>query len=177
MTLDEIDRALLELVAKRDEVAFRQLHARYQPRIARFVSRATSRADMIEEITSDTLWTVWKRASSFRGASKVSTWIFGIANHLTYRSIREVGRRFSNDESGWPSPENLHDPWPGSEAAEYLFSALAQLPPAQRAALELAYLLGHSCEEIALRLDCPVNTVKTRLFHGRKKLRRLCSQP
>ncbi|HSE13344.1 MAG TPA: RNA polymerase sigma factor, partial [Rudaea sp.] len=56
---------------------------------------------------------------------------------------------------------------------DLLDRALATLPPEQRLVVELTYCLGHSCEEIATITDCPVNTVKTRMFHARRKLREL----
>jgi RNA polymerase sigma-70 factor (ECF subfamily) len=169
---DALDRALLELVAQRDHAAFSELHARYRRRVARFVSRLTARRDMIDEITNDTLWAVWKSAGSFRGTSKVSTWILGIAYHVGHRSIRNMMR----NQLDMHFVEETHEPWASSEAREWLNAGLAQLPPAQRTVLELAYLLGHSCEEIAQSESCPVNTVKTRMFHGRRKMRLLLRQ-
>jgi RNA polymerase sigma-70 factor (ECF subfamily) len=59
---------------------------------------------------------------------------------------------------------------------EWLAAGLARLPLEQRLVLELAYHLGHSCEEIALIMECPVNTVKTRMFHARRKLKPLLLQ-
>jgi RNA polymerase sigma-70 factor (ECF subfamily) len=166
---DALDRALMELVAQRDHAAFSELHARYRRRVARFVSRFTARRDMIDEITNDTLWAVWKSAASYQGSSKVSTWILGIAYHVSHRSIRNVMR----SESDTYFVEEVHEPWSRSEEREWLNAGLAQLPPAQRTVLELAYLFGHSCEEIAQSESCPVNTVKTRMFHGRRKMRLL----
>ena len=60
-----------------------------------------------------------------------------------------------------------------AEVREWLAAGLARLPLEQRMVLELAYNLGHSCEEIAQIMECPVNTVKTRMFHARRKLRTL----
>jgi RNA polymerase sigma factor (sigma-70 family) len=176
-TLAQNDRALIERVAVRDETAFRELHSVYELRIARFVSKTTLNADVIQEITSDTLWAVWKCASAFRGASKVSTWIFGIAHHLTLRRIQYDQRQRSLDVLQWPMFEAVHDPWPGNDASQWLTLAMAQLPSMQRTVMKLAYLRGHSCEEIAQSLECPVNTVKTRLFHARQKLKRLFAEP
>jgi RNA polymerase sigma-70 factor (ECF subfamily) len=58
------------------------------------------------------------------------------------------------------------------ENRQWLDCALSELPIEQRMVLEMSYLLGHSCEEIAAIMQCPVNTVKTRMFHAREKLRR-----
>ena len=60
-----------------------------------------------------------------------------------------------------------------AETSEWILLAMQHLPTEQRLALEFAYGYGHSCEEIAAIMDCPVNTVKTRLFHARAKLRAL----
>lgn len=173
---DMTDLTLVRLVANRDEAAFREFHSRYQHRIARFVSKAARRPDVVEEVTSDTLWTVWRSAGAFRGSSKVSTWVFGIASNLVWRSLRSATRQTSIDGFDLTAREELHDPWPESDAWEWLTEALAKLPPAQRTVLEMAYIGGHSCIEISDAVNCPVNTVKTRLFHARQKLRYLYAQ-
>ncbi len=59
------------------------------------------------------------------------------------------------------------------ELRDWLVQALARLPVEQRMAVQLCYELGYSCEEIATIMNCPVNTVKTRLFHARAKLQKL----
>jgi RNA polymerase sigma factor (sigma-70 family) len=69
--------------------------------------------------------------------------------------------------------EESHDPWLRSELREWLDAALALLPEEQRTPLERCYRWGQTCQEIADGLDCPINTVKTRMFHGRRKLRQL----
>jgi RNA polymerase sigma-70 factor (ECF subfamily) len=69
--------------------------------------------------------------------------------------------------------EEFHDPWSNTEVCEWLDAALALLPEEQRTALELCYRLGHSCQQVADSLGCSINTVKTRMFHGRRKLRQL----
>ena len=64
------------------------------------------------------------------------------------------------------------DAYSVDEEREWIGRALAELPFEQRSVLELSYLMGHSCEEVAEIMQCPVNTVKTRMFHAREKLRR-----
>ena len=80
--------------------------------------------------------------------------------------------------SASPAPEQAsprmsvpqdHDSDP-IETQEWIEEALEELPIEQRMCLELAYVLGHSCEEISVITSCPVNTVKTRLYHARRKL-------
>jgi len=69
--------------------------------------------------------------------------------------------------------EQIEEPWQQVELREWLGVALGKLPHEQRMVMELAYHVGHSCEEIAAIMQCPVNTVKTRMFHARRKLKGL----
>jgi RNA polymerase sigma-70 factor (ECF subfamily) len=175
-TGDQRDRALIERIARLDRAALKELYLLYHRRLARFLTRVTSRYDLAEEIINDTFWVVWQRADEFRGASNVSTWIMGIAYRRGLKALKRasVMQLGVNDT---PDVENSgHEPWSGAERREWVNVALARLPSEQRLVLELAYHLGHSCEEIAIIMDCPVNTVKTRMFHARKKLRVLLPQ-
>ena len=160
---------LLRQVAAGDRTAFKELYLIYHRRLARFLMRMTSRHDLIEEVINDTLWTVWLKAGDFRGDSLVSTWIVGI----TYRRALKALRRH-----GAPRPMLVEevavapDAQQEDENRQWLGQALAELPLEQRMVMEFSYLMGHSCEEIATIMQCPVNTVKTRMFHAREKLRR-----
>jgi RNA polymerase sigma-70 factor, ECF subfamily len=160
---------LLRQVAAGDRTAFKELYLIYHRRLARFLMRMTSRHDLIEEVINDTLWTVWLKAGDFRGDSLVSTWIVGI----TYRRALKALRRH-----GAPRPMLVEevavapDAQQEDENRQWLGQALAELPLEQRMVMEFSYLMGHSCEEIAQIMQCPVNTVKTRMFHAREKLRR-----
>jgi RNA polymerase sigma-70 factor (ECF subfamily) len=175
-TGDERDRALIERIARLDRAALKELYLLYHRRLARFLTRVTSRYDLAEEIINDTFWVVWQRAGDFRGASHVSTWIMGIAYRRGLKALKRasVMQLGVNDT---PAAEySGHEPWSGAERREWVNAALERLPSEQRLVLELAYHLGHSCEEIAIIMNCPVNTVKTRMFHARKKLRVLLPQ-
>lgn len=160
---------LLRQVASGDRTAFKELYLIYHRRLARFLMRMTSRHDLIEEVINDTLWTVWLKAGDFRGDSLVSTWIVGI----TYRRALKALRKHSPAR---PMPiEDVpvaRDVYLEDENRQWLGQALAELPLEQRLVMEFSYLMGHSCEEIAQIMQCPVNTVKTRMFHAREKLRR-----
>jgi RNA polymerase sigma-70 factor (ECF subfamily) len=168
---DARDQALVRRIATRDRTALEELYHLYHRRLARFLTRVTTRYELAEEIINDTLWIVWQGAADFRGGSQVSTWIVGIAYRRALATMRHASVRpllaGDFDEAGG------HDPAPGLELRELLDRALATLPPEQRLVLELTYFLGHSCEEIAAITDAPVNTVKTRMFHARRKLREL----
>jgi RNA polymerase sigma-70 factor, ECF subfamily len=167
---DGRELALLTRIAARDSAAMKELYLLYHRRLARFLTRLTTRLDLAEEIINDTFWVVWQRAADFRGASLVSTWIFGIAYRRALKTLRRVRPVPTIEEDD--TAEGLSDaPWERAELREWLAVALARLPIEQRTVLELAYNLGHSCEEIALIMECPVNTIKTRMFHARRKLR------
>jgi RNA polymerase sigma-70 factor, ECF subfamily len=167
------DRTLIAAIAAGDEAAFREIHARYYRRVARFTRRITRCSELTAEITNDTLWAIWRCAPRFKGTSKVSTWIMGIAYHIGRRTLQTRSRRGGREEPARDVIEETHEPWSESETCEWVGAALVQLPDQQRTVLELFYRFGHSCEEIADRVNCSRNTVKTRMYHGRRKLRRL----
>ena len=163
--------ALIARIAAQDRVAFKELYLLYHRRLARFLTRLTARYDLAEEIINDTFWVVWRCAGDFRGASQVSTWIMGIAYRRGLKSLKRMHPGPVADEA---ETEALsEEPWKEAELREWLGAGLARLPLEQRMVLELAYHLGHSCEEIAAIMECPVNTVKTRMFHARRKLKGL----
>jgi RNA polymerase sigma-70 factor (ECF subfamily) len=168
---DDFDSALIASIAHGNQTAFRELHARYYHRITHFVRAATDRSDLVDEVANDTLWVVWQCAARFRGESKVSTWIMGISRNLSFKAVRAMGR--SHDEVSDALEEQVYEPSSQSELTQWIDEALARLPSEQRTVLEMFYGLDQSCEEISQALNCPLNTVKTRMFHGRRKLREL----
>jgi RNA polymerase sigma-70 factor, ECF subfamily len=165
---NERELELLHLVVLRDRAAFKELYYIYHRRLARFLMRMTSHHELIEEIINDTLWTVWQKASAFRGASRVSTWIVGIAYRRALKALRETRMHTSYVDEAFAAPDTHSI----DEQRQWIDTALAELPIEQRSVLELSYLMGHSCDEVADIMQCPVNTVKTRMFHAREKLRR-----
>lgn len=168
------ERELLERIDARDREAMRELYLLYYPRLARFLRRMTRRHDFVDEIVNDTLMVVWEKVGDFRGDSRVSTWIMGIAYRRGLNLLRAEYR--AGERMVLPTTEDQHlrDPVAEqSDLAELLQRALESLSPDHRAVLELTYQLGHSCGEIAAIMDCPINTVKTRMFHARNKLRAL----
>ena len=168
---DDCDKSLIASIAHGDHTAFRELHRRYYHRITHFVRAVTYRSDLGDEVANDTLWVVWQCAARFRGESKVSTWILGITRNLSVKAIRAV-RRSRNNVSG-ALEEQTYEPSSRSEVTEWVDAALVRLPSEQRTVLEMFYRLEKSCEQIAQALNCPINTVKSRMFHGRRKLREL----
>lgn len=90
---DTLDRALLSQVAAADRSSFDDLYRRYYQRVVSFALRSTSRPELAEEVAADTLFTVWKKAVAFRGGSKVSTWILGIAYLKSLKALSKTVRR------------------------------------------------------------------------------------
>jgi RNA polymerase sigma-70 factor (ECF subfamily) len=167
----ENDRDLLDKVAAGDREALRKLYLFYHRRLAGFLLRFTRRQDLVEEVINDTLYVVWCKAKEFRGDSKLSTWIMGIAYRCALKTLRRRGsfHVVPLEDECLPAPDELD----AAETGEWIALAMQQLPTEQRLTLELAYGQGYSCEEIAEIMGCPVNTVKTRMFHARGKLRTL----
>jgi len=167
-------RELLARSADGSLKAFGELYELLYSPLVRFIYRYTRSEALIEEILNDTLLVVWQKAASFRGDSRVMTWVLGIARRL---AMKTVGR-----ERAWSQPREMA--WSESPdisetslliTREALEWALAQLNSDQRSAIELAYLHGMSCEEIAQIQQCPVSTAKTRLHYGRQRLRAVFS--
>ena len=166
----ERDGALLVAIAAGDRRALEELYLSYHRRLARFLSRFTPRYENVEEIINDTFMVVWQSAKDFRNASQVSTWVIGIAYRTALKSFRRQ-KNHAGARSLEDYPEQTVDPTFDAEVNDWLQHGLSCLPVEQRLTLELAYHMGHSLEEIAAITDCPVGTVKARMFHAREKLR------
>jgi RNA polymerase sigma factor (sigma-70 family) len=169
------ERELLACVGAKDLVAFEKMYRLYQPRLVRFLGAVLQRSHLVEEVLDDTMMTVWQSAENFRGASKPSTWIFAIA----YRKALKAKAR-------WPDPmeddgfETRVDPdaLPDEKLQQQrlhnaLLHAMQQLSPEHRAVVDLTYFHGLGYREIADIVGCPAETVKTRVFHARQRLRKL----
>jgi RNA polymerase sigma-70 factor, ECF subfamily len=167
---------LISRIAAGDRRALEELYTLYHRRMARFLVRLTHRYELAEEIINDTFWVVWTKARDFRGDSQPSTWILGIAYRKARNAFRSAARQAAETSLEAATMPAVSDPFGTEELRDWLQQALEQLPPEQSLAVQLCYELGHSCEEIAAITGCPVNTVKTRLFHARAKLQRLLPQ-
>jgi RNA polymerase sigma-70 factor (ECF subfamily) len=178
---DAADREILARVAAGDREAFRQLYADFYHPLLRFIYRMTGQLELAKEGINDVMLVVWRSAGSFGGRSTVATWIMGIAYRKALKAIeksrRWSGRLIGVDFEEWVErsepPEELSD---HGDLRDLLDAGLRALTPEHRAVVELTYFYGCSYEEIAVIADCPVNTVKTRMFHARAKLRKLLPQ-
>ena len=160
-------------IAGGDQHAFEVLYRIYYRRLARFLERVTRRPHAIEEILDDTMLAVWRKADTFNGSSQVSTWIFAIAYRMALKSFKRdrnwVRNLFDDrEETSAPSPEAELI---AGQARSRIQRLLADLSPEQRAVVELTYYHGCAYKEIAEIVGCPVDTVKTRMFYARRKLK------
>ncbi len=163
----------MQQIALQDREALAQLYAIYHRRLARFLGRFLRQHEVVQEIVNDTLFIVWQQAGQFRGGSRVSTWIMGIAYRRAMKALRHSASRPALHGMSVSAEQTASDAIEEAEQRELVTRALGSLPPEQRMVLELTYYMGYSCEEIAAIVDCPVNTVKTRMFHARRKMKNL----
>ncbi|RBP50618.1 RNA polymerase sigma factor [Arenicella xantha] len=163
------DDKLLNLIGdKKDRMALTELYERYQRPVRNFLLRGMREVKLIDEVYNDVMLTIWHKANSFRGESKVSTWIFSIAYRQRMAHSRKESKhaQLSAVEQQLEFETDSH-----VSQAETLQAAMAELSEHHRAVIELMYFHGYSTSEIGVILACPQNTVKTRLFHARKKLK------
>jgi RNA polymerase sigma-70 factor (ECF subfamily) len=160
-------------MAAGDRDALSTLYRDYHGRLCRFLSRLTRRPDVIEEVVNDCFWIAWQHAGQFRGDARVSTWLMGIAYRCGLKALRRQGSEAFDElteDTLLPDMDNVADPGEDRELRDLLGKALEHLTADQRVVVELVYGIGHSLNEVAAILQCPVGTVKARLFHARVKL-------
>lgn len=167
---------LLERIAEnRDPQAFRELFRTYGPRVKALLMRLGADAEIAEDITQETLLTVWRKANLFSAEKgSLSTWVHTIARNLWIDRMRR--------EAIWENlPDEIELIPSGAEEPEIaltreqernrLRAALANLPPEQKEVIRLAYIDGLSQSQIAERLRLPLGTVKSRLRLAFAKIR------
>ncbi len=169
---NEEELVLLKRVAAGDKTALTRLYLMYHARLFKFVYRLTRSYATADELVNDIMLVVWRKAGSFRGGSKVSTWIFGIAYRQT---MRRVTRKQLQTSSQADIADVANDQDVTMELEDWVRQGLHALPAAQQLTVVLVYYLGLTYEETAEVTECPVNTVKTRMFHARRKLKKYLS--
>lgn len=172
---DEAGRGLLALVAHGDEAAFRRLYELLSRRVFAFAFHSLGDAVTATEVVSDTLFQVWKNAASFRGDSRLTTWVLGIARHKLLDRLRaQSGAHEDIDDYS----EVLADDEPDGFAViarrqreQGVHHCLQRLQDPHRQCLFLVFYEGLSLREVSEVQAVPENTVKTRLFHARGKIK------
>lgn len=166
--------AWIQRIAEGDKSALRLLYARYSSRIFRFVIRMVNDDNKAEELVNDVMMEVWKSAAKFEGRSSPSTWILGIARYRTLNAVRgkkldTVGLDQAPEQAG--QGEEASSGKSQEQLTVMLRGAINRLSTEHREVIELTFFHGYSYPEIATILQCPENTVKTRMFHARAKLK------
>lgn len=166
-------------IANGDRSAFEQLFHAYYKRLFGYLFRLVGKKDAAEELANDVMLGVWKGASGFKGESKVSTWIFGIAHFRAISSLRRAKPHTVDIEDAGPladSHELQEEVLVKESTRDEVRKGLAKLTRQHREVIELTFYQEFSYPEIAAILNCPVNTVKTRMFYARKELRELLAE-
>ncbi len=160
------DEALLWAVGQADRTAFRELYDRHADRVYRFALSRVRNGHLAEEVLQETMLAVWKQADKFRGSSKATTWILGIARNQAHSLLRreKKGERLPEDPPSEPDPAEI------AEIDVRVKQALESLSPEHQEALHLVFYEEMSLADAAAVLGVPEGTVKSRLFYARKAL-------
>lgn len=165
--------ALIVRIRNRDQNALELLYQGYYQRLFRFIGRYTWREDLIDEVINDTMYSVWEKAATYNHQCRLSTWIFGIAYNKARQALRNI-KQFPEESLDEMEIDILFGAYDAGlkqlEMDDLLESAFSVLSPDQRMVLELTYFQGLHYSEIAILMDCPENTVKTRMHYARKAL-------
>lgn len=177
---DRRDRRLLGAVRRGSEEAFQDLFRHYYARVHAFILGRVADPQLAQEVAGDVFFEVWRSADRFRGESRVSSWLFGIAHYrcLAALRMRHAAKRSrvvpTNVEylQAVPDPSHGPDRIDSREELQMVMEAIEQLPETYRAVAELALVEGLSHDEIAGRLGIRADNVRTRVSRARAQLRR-----
>jgi RNA polymerase sigma-70 factor (ECF subfamily) len=183
---DDSDALLVQRAVAGDARAFELLVIKYQRRIQRLIGRMVRDTDLVEDIAQETFIRAYRALPQFRGDAQFYTWLYRIAVNTAKKFLLELKRAPSvadrpaaadddGDETFWPVLEPIDEETPESvlaakEIAEAVNAGLAALPDDLRQALTLREIEGLSYEEIAGLMDCPIGTVRSRIFRAREAI-------
>ncbi len=179
---DPSDHFLVQRTLAGDHRAFELLVLKYQRRIHRLIGRMVRDVDLVEDIAQETFIRAFRALHQFRGDAQFYTWLYRIAVNTAKKALLELKRdptvseayfaQDDDDETSSPKSELSTDETPESELAareiaEMVHAAMEALPEDLRQAITLREIEGMSYEEIALAMDCPIGTVRSRIFRAR----------
>ncbi|ARU03846.1 RNA polymerase sigma factor RpoE [Comamonas serinivorans] len=169
-----------------DQRAFEMLVVKYQRRIERLIARLVRDTDLVEDIAQETFIRAYRALHQFRGDAQFYTWLYRIAVNTAKKFLLDMKRdpvitetalqsRGDDDETSWLEAEQIAEATPESELAakeiaEAVNQALEALPDELRQAITLREMEGFSYEDIALAMDCPIGTVRSRIFRAREAI-------
>lgn len=173
------DETLIGLIANGDKDAVRVLYARHNVRVFRFLLRIVGDEATAEDLVSEVFLEVWRNAGRFEARSQVSTWILAIARHKALASRRRRSYDCLDDETCERMEDPADDPEvvvQKTERSALLQECLSQLSVAHRQVLDLVYYHEQSINEVSQIIGVPEGTVKTRVFHARKRIAELMAE-
>ncbi len=183
MSEREIDQQLVERVQRGDKRAFDLLVEKYQRKLARLLSRLVRDPGEVEDVTQEAFIKAYRALPSFRGDSAFYTWLYRIGINTAKNYLVAMGRRAptstdveAEEAEGLEGAELLRDiNTPESllltkEIGNTVNAAIESLPEELRSAIQLRELEGMSYEEIAKLMDCPIGTVRSRIFRAREAI-------
>jgi RNA polymerase sigma-70 factor (ECF subfamily) len=179
----EIDRQLVERAQKGDKQAFGLLVDKYQRKLARLLSRFIRDPAEVEDVTQEAFIKAYRALPAFRGDSAFYTWLYRIGINTAKNYLMALGRRAptsteveAEEAEGFEEGEQLRDintPESlllSSEIAETVNATIEKLPEELRKAIQMRELEGMSYEDIAQAMDCPIGTVRSRIFRAREAI-------
>lgn len=170
----EDDNSLLTKMAGGDRQAVAVLYERYHERVFHFIKRFINQAETAEDVTNDVFIEIWRKASTFEGRSKVSSWILGIARYKALSEIRKNSRLQSGGDELYDKLQDEADTpeitTQKLDKSTALKRCIANLSFDHRMVIDLVYYHEKSITETAEILDIPTSTVKTRVHYARKHL-------
>ncbi len=179
----ELDRQLVERAQRGDKHAFELLVSKYQRKLSRLLSRFIKDAAEVEDVAQEAFIKAYRALPSFRGDSAFYTWLYRIGINTAKNYLVAMGRRaptvttFDSDEAeGLEDGDQLRDiNTPESmlmskQIANTVNDAMAQLPEELRTAIQLREIEGLSYEDIAAVMECPIGTVRSRIFRAREAI-------
>lgn len=178
------DRALVERTVAGDQRAYELLVLKYQRRIQRLIGRMVRDVDLVEDIAQETFLRAYRALHQFRGDAQFYTWLYRIAVNTAKKALMDLKRDPTVSEAAWrtsddedetsrPGNEPISDETPESVLAAKEIGAMVQaamdaLPADLREAVILREIEGMSYEDIAAVMQCPIGTVRSRIFRARE---------
>lgn len=169
------DIAILTEIAAGNQQALAEFYRRYESRLHRFICSKMPDPHEAADLVNEVFLEVWHKAADFQQRSKVSTWLFSIAYFKTVDRLRKTRPETLTEET----LDNLEDDSPASlacliqvEQAEQVRHCVRTLKPDHRAVMELTFFEEMSYREIATVVNCPENTVKTRMYHAKQAMKK-----
>ena len=179
----ELDRQLVERAQRGDKHAFELLVSKYQRKLSRLLSRFVKDQAEVEDVAQEAFIKAYRALPSFRGDSAFYTWLYRIGINTAKNYLVAMRRRAptttefdSEDAEDFDDGEQLRDINTPEhllmtrQIADTVNAAMDELPEELRAAIQLREIEGLSYEEIAAAMDCPIGTVRSRIFRAREAI-------